>query len=95
LRIERALGGTTAYLLAGLNDTDVPGFGGTSLYVQPPFFILVFHLAGAPGVPGEGHLELPILMLPGVRVFLQSALLDASMPSGFVATGGLELTFGQ
>jgi FG-GAP-like repeat len=94
LRIERALGGTTAYLLVGLNQANIPGFGGTSLYVAPPFVILSFHLSGAPGVPGDGGIELPIVMFPGLKVYAQAAAIDASTIFGFVATGGLELTFG-
>jgi hypothetical protein len=100
LRVKRARGGSFGFLIVGLLETDAPGFAGTSLYVLPPLTLVPFGLSGTPDAPGEGEFEFSLnsvlTTVAGLNVFHQYVLVDSAASSGsLIATGGLELQYGQ
>jgi hypothetical protein len=91
---EQMLGGTTAFLLAGLTSTSVP-FAGTTLLVDlnAGGLILPFATSGLGAGVGQVQVPLPLLEDPimhGLNVFLQWIVIDAGAGGGFSASRGLQ-----
>lgn len=99
LSLRAAPGGTAALLVLGSGPNDAPSLilPGVQSYVAPIDLLLGFTLAGAPGVPGAGSIDLPVALPPGlggVSVFLEFVVLDLSVPFAFTNSNGCELAVG-
>ncbi|HET6201667.1 MAG TPA: VCBS repeat-containing protein [Planctomycetota bacterium] len=103
-RLVRAfpdLGGTAALLVLGTGEAALPNtpVPGMTVYVAPIQVVLPFVAQGAPGVAGDGRIDLPVPIpvlatLANTSVFLQVFLIDPAAPSFLAATNGLELHVG-
>lgn len=97
LSVAATAGGTFGLLALGDGPANLPVFGGT-LLVSPITASFVFATSGAPGMPGVGGYNLPLLLndpaLVGVSLWFQAALLDAAAVEGFSLTNGLQVVIG-
>ena len=95
--IGRGLGGAYGVLLAGDARADVLD-GGIRRLVDSPIVPRTFTLDGTPGAAGQGTLALKVSVIPALvgrtRDF-QVVLVDPGSPTGFSATNGLEVRFGD
>jgi hypothetical protein len=72
----------------------VPGLVG---YGYPWAVTLGFLLGGAPGVAGQGALNLPLAIpvgFAGARLYFQGFVLDVGSPNGIPHTNGFEFAIG-
>lgn len=96
LRIDKARGGSLAFLLLGLAPASAPLGGGCSLLVQPvlPSVIGPLPLSGTP-TAGFGSLGFSV-PLPGsasqASVAIQAFVQDPGAPAGFRASNGFQLS---
>ncbi len=100
VRLRRAAGGVPVFLLYGFAEAAIPNspFAGTTLFVQPPFFMVLLYASGAPGAPGQGTVDLPLgPLLPaaaGLTVFHEAAIFQPGPPKKKLVSNGLQLTYG-
>ncbi len=99
-RIVRGVGGAPAWIAIGNSELDLANapLPGLTLYVDGLTDLLPVVLGGAPGVPGQGSLVLPVPIGPelaGLQIYAEAFLVDAASPSLVTHSNGLELTFGQ
>ncbi len=95
LGIDLALGGSTAVVLFGAQQTTVPIGAGCSLHVAPVLPLQLTIPLGGSG-PGNGSAILPAVVPPGAAgavLTMQAFVADASSPTGFSTSSGLEVTF--
>ncbi|MFG0320344.1 MAG: FG-GAP repeat protein [Planctomycetota bacterium JB042] len=93
LSIERGLGGGASFLVVGTPGTGVPLGSGCVLHVGGPLR-LVGPLALSGGGPGDGALQLDLVVPPGTPTGVtatQAFVVDVSAPSGFCASNGLRV----
>lgn len=97
LSINAARAGTVGLLGIGDGPANVPALGG-SLLIFPINATWVFATSGAPGLPGIGTYNLPVLLtdpaLVGLSFWFQAALIDAAAVAGFSLTNGLQVVIG-
>ena len=74
---------------------------GATIYVDPlhpSFFTLPIALSGAPGAFDAGHLEIPVLVAPGLvgaNFYHQVAVVDVADPTDVKFSNGLLLSYGE
>lgn len=100
LHLRQAVGGSFSFLALGFQAASVPSpvLPGLVHYTYPIVAVAGFSVAGAPGVPGAGMLDMPVAVpagLVGVTVRFQSFVVDAGCLNGLAHSNGLELTLGQ
>lgn len=99
LHARHALGGSFGFLALGFQAAALPSpvLPGLLHYTYPIVAVAGFGLAGAPGVPGAGLLDMPLAVpagLAGATVRLQLFVVDAGCLNGLAHSNGLELTLG-
>jgi large repetitive protein len=101
VRLRRGLGGTAALLVVGTAETALPNtpFPGITAYVGGTLAFVPFVAQGAPGVAGDGRIDIPIPVpllatLANTSVFLEIFLIDPAAASFLTATNGLEVQVG-
>ncbi len=92
--VTQGLGGAAGIFVAGIQQTNLPLFGGTLLVV--PFVTISHWLGGAANQPGVGTFTLPIDIpnntdLLNKDFFFQSAYFDPAAVQQFSFTGGVRL----
>ena len=100
--LRGAPGGTVGVLGVGTQPGGLPGLPvpGATLWLDPldpTLVLLTLPVGGPPGAPGEGELEIPVGVTPGLvgkRFHHQFFLVDGGSPNLLTATGGLELEYG-
>ena len=96
--VEDVVGGAMGYLLFGMIDAEVPFRGGT-LYVSPVDIAILVTADGAPGVAGDGGVDVLASWpsdpsLTGMAVYMQAGFYDAAATQGFALTQGLRIELG-
>ncbi len=97
LNIDRTLGGSFGFWMAGVAPANIPLYGG-SLWVAPSGTIQSFFTGGALGAPGAGSYSLPLQLnnpaLVGVSIYFQAGCFDPAAPQSIALTNGLRITIG-
>lgn len=97
LSVNATVGGTFGLLALGDGPANLPALGG-SLLIFPVTATFVFATSGAPGMPGVGGFNLPLLLtdpaLVGISFWFQAVVLDAAGVEGFSLSNGLQVVIG-
>ncbi|MCB9508322.1 MAG: hypothetical protein H6697_11745 [Myxococcales bacterium] len=98
LRVDAVRGGASGVMFFGFSATSVPFRGGQFLVGTLALSANVF-VTGAAGVPGDGGLTIPTVLLndpgiSGISLYLQAGFVDAAAVKGVSLTQGVQMEIG-
>jgi hypothetical protein len=103
LHMENLVGGSLAYLFLGLGEDEVPLLGGDfhiDISGANFWMMRIFGTGGTPGLAGDGHVDLPILLpndpiLIGTEWFMEALVVDSAAAEGVAFSNCLKMYVGD